>query len=493
MKFRYKVLTINLILLSLSLGVVGYLMIHRNFELAQDTQVQNAVVENNLLQSLVEYELLQILNNSKYDIKEELTDIGSRVADGMNAAESSFYIKYGESYAFTSDGKEKEISEDIFTDLIEGKKNYVISRELRKYYIYVSSYNKVDNVPLYVINKYDVSKAYELMENQIGYFRFLLIVVLLFASVIMYLISMYLTNPLERLNRVTDEIAQENYNTRANVKSSDEIGLLADKFNRMAEAVENHVGELNDMVHRRDQFVADFTHEIKTPMTTIIGYADTLRSREIPRKEEIKALNYIFSEGKRLEQMSGKLFDLIYLKHNNVEMTPLHTENLGNEIRNIVLPALEQKEIKLFCEFEPTLILGNQELLVSVFVNIIDNARKASDQGMEISFIGRKIEWKGTQKEEHGGKQNQEILLKYEFDVIDHGIGMKEEDVKNICDEFYMADKSRSRKEGGAGLGMSIVKMILEKHNARLDVESEINVGTKMKIIFPEVVEEETK
>lgn len=460
-------------LLSVSLGVVGYLMIHRNFELAQDAQVQNAVVENNLLQFSVEYELLQILSNQKYDIGKELADIGTRVADGMNATESSFYIKYGESYAFTSDGQEKEISEEIFENLVEGKKNYIISKESDKHYIYVSSYDKVDEAPLCVINKYDISKAYELMENQIRYFRILLVVVLVIASVIMYLISAYLTNPLERLNCVTDEIAKENYNTRVNIKSSDEIGLLANKFNLMAEAVEEHVEELNDMIRRRDQFVADFTHEIKTPMTAIIGYADTLRSREISREEQMKALNYIFSEGRRLEKMSGKLFDLIYLKQNDVEMAPINTENLGNEIRNVVLPALDKKEITLLYEFEPAVILGDQELLISAFVNIIDNAKKASEKRMEISFFGKKT---GTA---------------YEFYVVDHGIGMSEEDVINICDEFYMADKSRSRKEGGAGLGMSIVNIILEKHNASLKVESEINVGTSMKIVFSRVVEEE--
>ena len=82
----------------------------------------------------------------------------------------------------------------------------------------------------------------------------------------------------------------------------------------MAQAVSDHVDELNDMVHRREQFVADFTHEIKTPMTSIIGYADTMRSLELPREEQIMALGYIFSEGKRLESMSNKLFDLIYLR-----------------------------------------------------------------------------------------------------------------------------------------------------------------------------------
>lgn len=109
---------------------------------------------------------------------------------------------------------------------------------------------------------------------------------------------------------MAEEIIDGSYETRITVKSQDEVGLLAENFNRMAEAVSEKIGELQGMIRKRDQFVADFTHEIKTPMTSIIGYADTMRSMELPREEQLLALSYIFSEGKRLERMSGKLFDL---------------------------------------------------------------------------------------------------------------------------------------------------------------------------------------
>lgn len=510
MKFRYKVLAINLILLSLSLGMVGYLMIRRNFELARDGQIQNAVVENNLLQYSVEYELLQVLNNSGYVIKDELKSIGARVSDGINATESSFYIKYGDDFVFASNDEEYKISEELFQGLTEGKKNYIIINENGKYYTCITSNSTVDDVALCVISKYDISRSYELMESQIGYFRILIIVVLVVAALVMYFISMYLTRPLEILNRVTDEIAKGKYDTRVGVKTQDEIGHLSEKFNYMAESVENHIDELNDMIHRREQFVADFTHEIKTPMTTIIGYADTLRSREITREDQIRALSYIFSEGRRLEKMSAELFELIYLKHNEIEKTNINMENFGNNIKEIVVPILEQKDITLNTMFEPAVISGNQELLISVFVNIIDNARKASDKGASISFIGRTIlsesemqgcecaegealgreltrgefeEYKLSESESWENQQN--TVWKYVFEVTDNGIGMSEEDVKSICDEFYMADKSRSRKEGGAGLGMSIVKMILDKHNAKMEIESKLYEGTKIRIYLP--------
>ena len=126
-------------------------------------------------------------------------------------------------------------------------------------------------------------------------------------------------------------------------------------------------------------------------------------------------------------------------------------------------PSLETKNQKLNINITNEKIKCNKALLLTVFVNIVDNARKASDEGKEISITG-KIDDDGS----------------YEFVVEDYGIGMKQEDVERICDEFYMVDKSRSRKEGGAGIGMSLVAIIMEKHNAVLNVESEINKGTRM-------------
>lgn len=484
MKFRYKVLTVNLILLSVSLGIIGYLMIRRNFELAQSTQLQNAIVENNLVQSSVEYELLQILYGGNYNIEEELAEIGERVAGSMMAAASSFYIKYADSYVYSGDGAETKINEALFSDLDTGGKSYIISEEDGVHYIYVTSYSSVEDKSLCVISKRDISEAYLLMDRQIAYFRFLIVGILATASVIMYWVSKYLTNPLEKLNRVSDEMAEGNYDIRVALKTGDEIGLLADKFNHMAEAVSEHVEELNDMIRRRDQFVADFTHEIKTPMTTIIGYADTMRSLELPREEELMSLNYIFSEGKRLEAMSGKLFELIYLKRNEIQKMPLHTADLGKEIVKTVSPALREKRITLVTDIEPGVIAGSRELLVTVFINLIDNARKASEEGTEITFAGRRLGREKEAVDEEASGSRKEAAVEYEFSVTDYGIGMSGEDAERICDEFYMVDKSRSRREGGAGLGMSLVALILQKHGAGLSIESAPGEGTVMRVTF---------
>ncbi len=473
MKFRYKVLMVNLIMLSLSLGIVGYLMIRRNFELARDTQVKNAIMENNLVQSSVEYELLQILYNQARQvqwIEGEISDIGDRVVGGMLAESSSVYIRYADSYVYSSDDAETRISDTLYSELNIGGKNYMICKEGEKYFIYVTSYSEVRNRKLYIVSKQEISDVYRMLEEQISYFRVLIAVVVLTVSVVLYFISIYLTRPLERLNQVAGEITAGNYNVHVAVSGRDEVGQLAGNVNIMADAIQAHILELKEMIRSREQFVADFTHEIKTPMTTIIGYSDMIRSMELSREEQILASNYIFSEGKRLEIMSGKLFELLYLKQHTLKMSPVHTEDLERELRRITVPMLEKKGLELRTDIEPSVLMGDKDLLITVFVNLIDNARKASKEDAVIRLNGRKSLEDAC----------------YELEVVDYGIGMSQEDAQHICDEFYMVDKSRSRREGGAGLGLSLSALILERHQAVLRVESKLGEGTTMRVIFYE-------
>ena len=478
MKFRYKVLLISLILLSFSLGIVGYLMIRRNFELALNTQIKNAIMENNLVQSSVEYELLQELNSGTRKLEKPLSEIGERVVGGMFVESSSLYIRYADTYVYSSDGEEDRVRDSLFSDLNIGGKNYMICQEEDQYYIYVTSYSNVNKKDLCIISKQEVTDSYRMLDEQIRYFRMLILGNVLAASVILYLLSVYLTRPLETLNRAAGEITAGNYDVHVHVTSNDEVGQLAENVNVMADAVLAHVEELNDMIRRRDQFVADFTHEIKTPMTAIIGYSDVMRSMELSQEEQMMALNYIFSEGKRLEAMSGKLFELIYLKQHEIKRLPVHTEDLEREIVRVITPMLKRKSITLQTDVESGVIYGDKELLVTVFVNLIDNARKASHEGAEIRLLGRR---------------SRECETSYEWQVIDSGIGMSKEDVERICDEFYMVDKSRSRKEGGAGLGLSLVSLILEQHQAELHVESTPGKGTTMRVVLYEKREKDSE
>lgn len=465
MKFRLKVLFINIIIMSLALGCSGYLMINRNFRLAYDTQIQNAVEENNFIQASVEYHLLEIIFQNERSLSEALPDIGAEIYSSIMATSSTFFL-LNNGITYYSSQPDIDIPEQLFYNIQAGTKNYYVTKELDEYQIYVISMINLDDDSICIVSRKNISNAYTLKDKQLSYFKWLILAILLVSSAIMYLLSYILTKPIEQLDKISDEFASGNYDVRSTVHTKDEIGTLSTKFNHLAETVSSHIKELNNLVRQREQFVADFTHEIKTPMTSIIGYADTIRSKELSRENQIMAADYIFSEGKRLEALSMKLFDLIYLNQNEIILAPLYTEKLGMDISKIAAPILSGKNISLNGTFEDAIITGDAQLLQTAFLNLIDNARKASKPGDSISFSG-------VCRDDT-----------YVFEVTDFGIGMEKEHLEHIFDEFYMVDKSRSRREGGAGLGLSLTALIMEKHHAQILIDSEIHKGTKFTVVF---------
>ena len=464
MKFRYKVLLINIIFISLTLSAAGFIMLLRQNRLMMAAEVKNAVTENNLAQSVMEYSMLDIINSFDKNLQDELPGIAERVSVGMLSGTSDLYIYYDSELLYsTEDVKEIQVPEYDTDNL---GKQYIIEEKDGNTYIYVFASSRPDTRVIEIITRRNVTDTVKILDNTVRNFSVFLTAILLLSGLIIYFITKVLTRPLENLNTVTDKFAEGKFDTRSEVTSRDEVGLLSEKFNHMADSVEEHIDELEDMIHRRDQFVADFTHEIKTPMTTIIGYADIIRSVDLPREDEINAASYIYSEGRRLEQMSAHLFDLIYLKDGTVPKQPVNSVALGEAVIKTVKPSIEKAGLKLEYSFDDTTIMGDSALLATAFINLLDNARKASSKGSEVSFTGKK----------DGDK--------YRFVVEDHGIGISEEDLGKICDEFYMVDKSRSRKEGGAGLGMSLVNAIMREHGFEFSIESELGKGTRMIVII---------
>lgn len=467
MKFKFKLLVVNFIVLSVALGITGYLMIRMNFNLARDTLVESALTENNLAQTYVDYDILDYINSDGRDLESELSAIGARV-NNMLPPDTSFRIIYDDSIIYINESNPSKVPDSLTSHKGIATTGYVIHNVAGHNIISVASCNEVNHKYLQIITGRSADEAYGLMHTQMHFFRILFISILAFGSIVIYFLATILTKPLEKLSNISNEMTNGNYGVRASISSSDEIGRLGDNFNEMASSVESHIRELEDQVHRREQFVADFTHEIKTPMTSIIGYADTMRSMDLPKEDQLMALNYIVSAGERLETMSGELFSLIYLNRADIETSVLSTVRLAEEINSYVAPMLDKKDITLNTDIEPASIIGNSNLLISAFSNFIDNSRKACENHSEITLSGHVLD---------SGKR-------YEFLVIDHGIGMSYEHLDKICNEFYMVDKSRSRMQGSAGLGLSLASLILNRHDAILSIDSEENVGTTVSVIF---------
>jgi signal transduction histidine kinase len=233
----------------------------------------------------------------------------------------------------------------------------------------------------------------------------------------------------------------------------------------MAEAVEQRSEKLYEEQRKKTLFMGNLTHELKTPMTAIMGYAETLLTTKLTREDEEEALAYIYSECGRLERLSHKMMQLLELENTNENGEIVKTNTPVREIFDASAEScsrlISEKNIQLHIEENGERFLMDVDLMTDVMVNLIDNAIKASKTGGSIYLIS------GTDENGHTF-----------IEVMDEGVGIPDEEKSKITEPFYMVDKSRSRKSGGAGLGLALVKLILEKHGLSLEIRDGEKCGT---------------
>lgn len=312
----------------------------------------------------------------------------------------------------------------------------------------------------------DIDHIYQDRTRLYDQYTFILIIVSAVFTVVLLLISMHFTRPIRRLSLVAQAFANGDFKKRVKEKGNDEVAVLSRDFNQMAGQLEANIWELEEHTRRQEEFTEAFSHELKTPLTSIIGYADMLRSIDMPREDISMSANYIFQQGKRLERLALKMMELTYIDKQEIQFQDMDVSTFMDNIRAMTEELLKKKKITFLCEAEKGTLYGDPDLLTSLFLNLIDNARKACD-------IGGKIIWKGLCREDG-----------YTFSLIDNGQGIPEEEIQNITEAFYMVDKSRARKEGGAGIGMALCQKIIQRHGAEWTIQSCLGEGTEICVRF---------
>ena len=292
--------------------------------------------------------------------------------------------------------------------------------------------------------------------------------ILLVGLAVSYLLARSITVPLRNLSQAAEQIEQGNFDQQVSVATKDEIGHLGTVFNRMAETLATN----NNM---RRQLFANIAHELRTPLAIIQGNLEGMVDGVIePSKEQLSSLH---EEAVRLNRLIKDLRDLSL-----AEVRQLHLEKAPTDINQLVTrtmlmlkPMSDAKEISI----ETSLAEGLPEIEVDadrisqVFYNIIVNAiRYSPEQG----FI--KVTTVLTSEE---GKQ----YLKISF--TDDGLGISAEDLPYIFEHFYRGDKSRDRKSGGSGIGLAIVKQLVEIHGGRVFVTSKLGEGSTFTVLMPVV------
>jgi signal transduction histidine kinase len=267
-----------------------------------------------------------------------------------------------------------------------------------------------------------------------------------------------LSGAIEAMNK----IASGDFNVLVKTNELDPFNEVADNLNRMAK-------ELGSLEKLRQDFISDVSHEIQSPLTSISGFAALLRKGNLGESQVLHYANIIETESKRLSKLSENLLRLSNLESEDHNLNSKRYQ-IDKQIESILLmlePQWSAKSITLDISLEKTIICADEDLLSQIFINLIHNAIKFTPENGNIGV--------NLSSNENG----------IECKISDTGIGISPQDQPRIFERFYKADKSRDRSLGGNGLGLSIVKKIIDLHGGKISLTSEIGKGTEFTVFLP--------
>jgi signal transduction histidine kinase len=352
---------------------------------------------------------------------------------------------------------------DNSSSIIEwGGKTYLLIVSMTT--LNVSTLN-TNGQPYQLISSYDISSTYDLFKQDFDQVRAIGIISALIVAGLLLLLARGLLHPLRNLSNTTHKIASGDLDNRVTVRGHDELAEVARSLNTMADSIEHNVTALEQLAESRRVFIGNLAHEMKTPLTSILGFSDILRvKRDVSESERIEYADVIVSETKRLQALSGKLMELLTL--GNTQITPERTEihELVTELETTLQPILKNSAIKLVSELptDDAIINVDRELIKSLIFNLIDNSIKASSPPSTIRLVVAADD------------------TAVEFTVTDEGVGIPADQIPLLTEPFYMLDKARTRKHGGAGLGLALCSEIAQAHGSILKITSEPDVGTSV-------------
>jgi two-component system, OmpR family, sensor histidine kinase BaeS len=277
------------------------------------------------------------------------------------------------------------------------------------------------------------------------------------ALILGVLLSRTLTHPIRELTRATHAVSEGDLSQQVLVRSNDELGELAQAFNKMS-------SELSRSVNARKQITADIAHELRTPLSLILGHAEAVHDRVLPPTRE--NFEIIREEAARLEHLVNDLRILSLADAGELSIKPQRVElqRLLEEVASLYQYQAQRKAIALTLDAAapPSSVEADPGRMTQVLTNILDNALRHTPQGGRIVL---------SASEHHD---------RIELAVQDSGPGLKPQDLDRIFDRFYRADPSRQREDGGSGLGLAIAKSIVQAHGGQLSAESEPGKGLKV-------------
>ena len=440
--------------------VSGLIIVNTSLNKNLEHEINNGLERHNIVQSLLESNII-IATRSKPAVSEVI----------RNAAENT---KTGEGPMLVVLMYGKEAYEDFdfysdYSDLDEGSVRYNIKTVNGSSYLECGSVFTMRDVRYTCITCSDISRVISENNSLRHSYRLIYIGMLIAGAAFALAFALYITKPVRRLSDATKAISEGDYSHRIDTVTNDELGNLTKAYNSMAGTIEEKISDLEKSVRSKEDFIAAFAHETKTPVTGIIGYADLIYQGKLSGAEIKDAAGVIMSEGERLQLLSNKLLELTEL---NREESTLMTEemsaaDLENDLTGLLKIDAAKRNAEITYDIEDGYFWADYDLIRSVLINLIENSMKAG---------ARHITVKGVQGEKDA----------FTFKVADDGMGIPADKVSRVKEAFYMVDKSRSRAEHGAGLGLSLCDRIVRLHGGTMDITSEEGKGTEITVFIPD-------
>lgn len=281
-------------------------------------------------------------------------------------------------------------------------------------------------------------------------------------AICLYFILRTLSKPLDRLKDTTERIENGDFSATAQELGNDEFTMLARSFNSMLATINHQMETLETDARQKQILVDNMAHELRNPLTSIHGYAEFLEKAAATEEQRIIATKYILSESERLQKISEILLDSAYIRENPPQMSSVEVSKILFDVAEKLESKATACGVTLACHGQTLSVCGNETLLSMLFYNLADNAIKACCDGGIVQ-----LQW-----------DEGRILIQ------DNGKGMTPEQLQHITEPFYRTDKSRSRAEGGAGLGLALCQQIVQIHGWQMHFESEVGAGTEITLTF---------
>lgn len=465
MRLSWKLFCSMVAVAALALSLGGSALISSQFNAGLDREVSALLEEGDLLRYALATEA------GTEATAQQLAAAAQGLADSTANRAISFALRTADGTVLAASGS--FINGPLPTPSEKGQRCWVLEESDPTTWLLAAT-APVPNAEttIYLENQRNVNGLYAQRDEQYRLFASIEGAAVAATGLLAALISLWILRPLRSLSAATRAMAQGDLHRRVPVKGNDELSALSQDFNYMAAQTESHVNELTLAAQRQKDFIGAFAHEIKTPLTSIIGFAELLQTRPADPEQTRESAQYIFREGRRLEALSRKLLNLIVLDERDHEQRPLALDTLLAQVAGALRPTLASEGIHLSVHCEPVTLVADPDLMGAACLNLLDNARKACLSARptgpsHIALTGRRT-------------RDSYVIV-----VGDDGVGMAAEELDRITEAFYMVDKSRSRAQGGAGLGLALCQRIVELHHGSLTFESTPGAGTMARITLP--------